>query len=150
MKRAPADELNTMPTKALGIRESRLRRLQERLHKMRDVLARVERDPSHNLLVWIPPEAEPQTRILEDRLVVGRSPAADWVFDDEGMSRRHFEIVRTSAGFELHDLDSHNKTSINDWQVTERALVSGDLIQAGGQAFIFLASPATVPDQHQR
>lgn len=46
------------------------------------------------------------------KIVLGRDPLCDLPLRAGGVSRQHAEIDRTAAGFELHDLDSRNGTSV--------------------------------------
>lgn len=65
-------------------------------------------------------------------VVLGRSSSVDLSISDGLLSRRHSEIRRNAAGnFEIHDLDSTNLTIVNEQDVTQHELKSGDLILLG-------------------
>ncbi len=64
-----------------------------------------------------------------DRVVVGRSHDCDLVLPDVVLSRRHAELVRTPAGWAVHDLRSLNGTFVNGRRIAgQRALRDGDVV----------------------
>jgi two-component system response regulator AtoC len=63
--------------------------------------------------------------------IIGRSPDAGVVLDEESVSRHHAKIVIDGAGMRLVDLGSRNGTFCNGVRVRERPLVDGDQIQLG-------------------
>ena len=65
------------------------------------------------------------------RLVLGRSPGCQLVFDDGTVSRRHAELRMTDGRWILRDLGSSNGTWVNGRQVMEAEVVPGDKIQLG-------------------
>lgn len=67
----------------------------------------------------------------EDVNLAGRHPNADIFLDDVTVSRRHVEIVRTTAGFELRDLGSMNGTYLNGEVVDQATLNDGDELRIG-------------------
>ena len=98
------------------------------------------------LLYQEPGTASVQCHPLGENLVVGRSrknernPAGcDLAFEDEQMSRRHFEIKLTDGFYVLRDLESRNGTYVNDdpQRIREHVLKAGDIILAGGVIFVF-------------
>jgi len=74
-------------------------------------------------------------RLSVDEATVGRSPEAQVRLMEEGVSRRHARIVRTSEGrFELTDLGSTNGTYLNGTKLGGPGrLDEGDRVQLGGQ-----------------
>ena len=77
-------------------------------------------------------------------LVVGRLPkgennaaGCDLAFEDDRMSRTHFEITLADGLYLLRDLESRNGTYVNGdpTRIREIALKDGDLIFAGGIVF---------------
>lgn len=74
-----------------------------------------------------------------DLVTIGRHPESDIFLDDITVSRRHAEVRRLSAGFEVSDAGSLNGTYINR-QLVERALLTdGDELQVGKFKLVFLA-----------
>ena len=77
---------------------------------------------------------EPSGQIVElksDTIVVGRNPDCQVILDANGVSRRHAEIRRQGAEFFLADLDSRNKTRLNNAVLepkVQHRLKSGDKI----------------------
>jgi hypothetical protein len=69
------------------------------------------------------------------RLVLGRSPGCQLVFDDDTVSRRHAELRMTDGRWILRDLGSSNGTWVNGRQVIEAEVVPGDHVQLGGCCF---------------
>lgn len=66
------------------------------------------------------------------RITIGRSKANDLVLDDMCCSGRHAAIVPTAAGYAVQDLNSKNRTMVNDEQVFQRTdLRHGDEIKIG-------------------
>lgn len=65
------------------------------------------------------------------KMLVGRAAPADIVIDDDSVSRRHAEIVRTKKGALVKDLESANGTFVNGERVTEAPLSAGDLLRFG-------------------
>lgn len=65
-------------------------------------------------------------------VVLGRSRSADITINDKLLSRRHSEIVRNPNGqFEIRDLESTNLTIVNEQDVDNRILRSGDILLLG-------------------
>ena len=69
------------------------------------------------------------------RLVLGRAPGCQLVFDDDTVSRRHAELRMTDGRWILRDLGSSNGTWVNGRQVMEAEVVPGDQVQLGGYGF---------------
>jgi two-component system response regulator GlrR len=67
----------------------------------------------------------------EERVLIGRSPQADLVVDDETVSRIHCEITAEQEGFVLRDLGSRNGTTISGIRVREVCLPSDLRIGVG-------------------
>ena len=52
--------------------------------------------------------------LKKDVMVIGRLPECDIILTANGVSRRHAEIRKAGLGFCAVDLDSRNKTLVND------------------------------------
>jgi pSer/pThr/pTyr-binding forkhead associated (FHA) protein len=70
-------------------------------------------------------------------LTVGRGDAADVKIDDDGLSRRHFTIMREGGEFVIRDLSSRNGTWVEGSRRTSTILHDGDAILAGRTRFRF-------------
>src|SRR5207237_563608 len=57
--------------------------------------------------------------------------------DDTRVSRRHCLIERKGAGWVVHDLNSHNGTSVGNQRVTNHALRDGEVIEVGHATLVF-------------
>src|SRR6188472_3505347 len=67
-----------------------------------------------------------------ERTVVGRSPEADVVLEDEAVSWNHLEIERRGEVLMATDLDSRNGTALNGEPLDRpRRLRSGDTLIVG-------------------
>jgi two-component system, NtrC family, response regulator GlrR len=83
--------------------------------------------------------AVPATELVssEDRVIVGRSPQADLVVDDDFVSRIHCEIVAEPDGFILRDLGSKNGTRTAGMLIREICLPSEARISIGRRELSF-------------
>jgi DNA-binding NtrC family response regulator len=63
--------------------------------------------------------------------IIGRSPDAGVVLDEESVSRHHAKVISDDSGIRVVDLDSRNGTFSNGTRVHEQALADGDQIQLG-------------------
>lgn len=78
-------------------------------------------------------------RLGEGICVLGRDPeCCDIAFDDQELSRKHIMIVREGARYVLIDFRSTNGVMVNDRQVEQVHLKSGDKIRMGQQMLQFL------------
>jgi predicted component of type VI protein secretion system len=85
--------------------------------------------------IWLTGErVEPRSVALAaERTVVGRSPDADVVIDDEAVSWNHLEIERRGDVLMATDLDSSNGTALNGEPLDRpRRLRGGDVLTLGG------------------
>ena len=90
------------------------------------------------LVVKRGPNAGSKFFLDQDGTDIGRHPDSDIFLDDITVSRRHAQIRREAAGFELVDVGSLNGTYINRERVEKTALRSGDEIQIGKFKLVFL------------
>jgi transcriptional regulator with GAF, ATPase, and Fis domain len=77
-------------------------------------------------------------RMTGGQLGVGRDPANHLCLADRAVSRKHFTISESDAGFHLVDLDSHNGTFVNGIPVRRKLLAHGDTIRVGQCELVFL------------
>lgn len=89
--------------------------------------------------------------VRDTPLTVGRSSDCDIRLLNRAVSRLHFRVWRDSTGYWLRDLNSTNRTFLNDRPVVEARLKDGDVVAAGGTVFLFSqrtesdAAPASAP-----
>ncbi|MTE24414.1 MULTISPECIES: FHA domain-containing protein [Microbacterium] len=93
------------------------------------------------LLVRSGPGAGARYLLDSESTTVGRHPNAGIFFDDVTVSRRHAEITRSRAGFELVDQRSLNGTYVNGERVDRAALANGDEVRIGKFRTNFFSSP---------
>lgn len=88
---------------------------------------------------------------FEDReLTLGRSSSTDIPVKDEAASGRHAKLVPDEDGYRLVDNGSRNGTFVDGERITEKLLVSGDVIHIGKTELRFLdrqQPPAVAPQQ---
>jgi pSer/pThr/pTyr-binding forkhead associated (FHA) protein len=68
---------------------------------------------------------------LGELMHIGRSPAADIVFDDASVSRRHALVTKRGARTVILDDRSLNGVTVNGARVSEKELSDGDTITVG-------------------
>jgi pSer/pThr/pTyr-binding forkhead associated (FHA) protein len=87
--------------------------------------------------MWILRGRDQQGRELALRMMpgeswlIGRSSAADVVFDEALLSRLHCRLVVSADGLRVDDLQSTNGTYVNGRRVDSATLVTGDRLQVG-------------------
>src|SRR5512137_923371 len=79
--------------------------------------------------------------IDEEPVVVGRSGQAKVSIEDEGVSRRHFLILRDGEDYVIKDLNSRNGTWVHGRRVCAEKLHNNDCILAGHTVFLFAERP---------
>ncbi len=72
-----------------------------------------------------------------ENLVIGRESTGEIQILDQGVSRRHSEIVRIGEMYFIRDLESRNGTFVNDKKITEEILRIGDSIGIGNTMLVF-------------
>jgi cation transporter-like permease len=76
--------------------------------------------------------------IAGDEFVIGRSPDCDLIMKESTISARHAKITRTGDVFEIIDLGSINKTSVNGENVERKRLRTADKIRLDVFEFTFI------------
>jgi pSer/pThr/pTyr-binding forkhead associated (FHA) protein len=75
--------------------------------------------------------------LSEEPVVVGRSGQAKVSIEDDGLSRRHFLIVREGGNYVIRDLNSRNGTWVDGNRIFAERLHHNDRIMAGRTRFLF-------------
>ena len=70
-------------------------------------------------------------------VTIGRGTAVDVKVEDDGLSRRHFMIVREGADYLVKDLSSRNGTWVHGHRTLAARLRHNDCILAGHTLFQF-------------
>jgi pSer/pThr/pTyr-binding forkhead associated (FHA) protein len=78
-----------------------------------------------------------QWEVGEKPVLVGRKGHAQVSIEDEGVSRRHFVILRDGEDYVIRDLNSRNGTWVEGRRVSAEKLRHNDCIQAGRTLFRF-------------
>ena len=82
-----------------------------------------------------------QWLITKPDLTIGRSPECDVYIADSSLSRTHAKIIQSGFDTVIMDMNSTNKTSVNDQflaPMIQRKLHNSDKIKAGNVIFRFL------------
>ena len=69
--------------------------------------------------------------IGEEALILGRAPECDFQIMERSVSRQHAKIWKEPSGYRVKDLDSTNKTLLNDQPIIEAELKDGDHVTVG-------------------
>lgn len=77
--------------------------------------------------------------IDKSEVTIGRSKECDLPVDDKRLSRKHVLIQRMGIKFIIKDLESANGTFVNDVQIQEQELESGNTIRIGDTQMLFEA-----------
>ena len=75
--------------------------------------------------------------INADRVIIGRSSAADIQIYDDKSSREHGELVKSEGTYILTDIRSSNGIVVNDVKIIQQKLTDGDKIIIGRTVFRF-------------
>ncbi len=90
--------------------------------------------------------------LKRDVTVIGRLPECDIIPTANGVSRRHAEIRKVGAAFFLVDLNSLNKTFVNDTALengVEHRLEENDRIKICGVEFVYYAVEPPKPKDRE-
>jgi hypothetical protein len=83
--------------------------------------------------------------LVQDVTILGRDPACDVVLDDQQVSSRHAQIVRTDDGYTIEDLGSTNGTVVGDLELTgPHRLKDEDRIEIGSTRLAFSDSSTMI------
>jgi two-component system cell cycle response regulator len=89
-------------------------------------------------------------KIAKEKTVIGRGNQADIHVVDDGISRRHAEIVHDEDGTHVRDLGSTNGTFCNGERVSERQLQDGDKLQVGSTTILKFTFHDSLDETFQR
>lgn len=94
--------------------------------------------PDGAIVIWRGSSGLMHSNLLGDSTVFGRAKSCDVPLDAQTVSRRHFRIDTVANGHVIADLGSSNGTFANGIRIGERELCSGDLIEAGSLALVYV------------
>ncbi len=89
-------------------------------------------------------------KIAKEQTIIGRGNQADIHVVDDGISRRHAEIVHVGDKILVRDLGSTNGTFCNGDRVTEQSLKDGDKIQVGSTTILKFTFHDSLDETFQR
>ena len=89
-------------------------------------------------------------KITSESTVIGRGQQADIQVIDEGISRRHAEIVHEGEQIVIRDLGSTNGTYCNGDRIGEHRLSDGDKIQVGSTTILKFTFHDSLDETFQR
>ena len=75
--------------------------------------------------------------LVASRTTVGRDSTADIQIGDNGLSRKHFEILWDGSSAVLRDLGSTNGVKVNGIKIDQVVLQNGTAFSAGRTEFLF-------------
>ncbi|HET9033034.1 MAG TPA: GGDEF domain-containing protein [Dokdonella sp.] len=85
----------------------------------------------------------------DEPLIIGRAPEADFQIIERSVSRAHCRITREPAGYRIKDLDSTNKTFLNDQPIIEAELKDGDHLGIGSYVLKFMDRSSVEARYHE-
>jgi len=90
--------------------------------------------------------------LLHSRTIIGRGGEADITVDDNGISRKHVEILWDGSKAEVNDLNSTNGSKLNGSPVSRAPLAPDSVIDVGRTRIVFrvLAQSANVDQPADR
>jgi hypothetical protein len=90
--------------------------------------------------------------LVHSRTIIGRGSEADITVDDNGISRKHVEILWDGSKAEVNDLNSTNGSKLNGSPVSRAPLAPDSVIDVGRTRIVFrvLAQSANVDQSADR
>lgn len=85
----------------------------------------------------------------EQAVVIGRSPDAELQINHRSISRQHCRIWREASGYRIRDLDSTNKTFLNEQPILEAELRDGDHVGIGESILKFMEQGSVEARYHE-
>lgn len=85
----------------------------------------------------------------DEEVVIGRSPDVALQINHRSISRQHCRIWREATGYRIRDLDSTNKTFLNEQPILEAELRDGDHIGVGDSILKFMEQGSVEARYHE-
>jgi diguanylate cyclase (GGDEF)-like protein len=82
-------------------------------------------------------------------LVIGRAPECDFQIPERSISRHHARIWQEPSGYRIKDLESTNRTLLNDQPIIEAELRDGDHVTIGTCVLKFMERPSVEARYHE-
>lgn len=96
------------------------------------------RDESASLVVLQGQRLGQRVEVGAQPVTIGRAPECELQIVDRSVSRQHARIWREPSGYRIKDLDSTNKTLLNDQPIIEAELKDGDHVSIGACVLKFM------------
>ena len=94
--------------------------------------------PSNYAFICLTGDGQFEVSVLAEKpIAIGRDEANDIVVDDEPISKRHARLTFANNEMTLWDVGSRNGTFVNAERITNRKLVSGDVVTVGKAHLLF-------------
>ncbi len=94
------------------------------------------------LRIFYPDGGSDIVRLEKEKMTIGRFEDNDIVIPDPRISRYHAEIEKSSRGFVVKDLGSHNQVRVNGKKIKSVLLKEQDEIRIGPARLIYLTGAA--------
>jgi len=94
-------------------------------------------------------QGRPVIHLTSDVINIGRSRDNQIVIDDRSVSRYHLQLRLRFGRYNLFDTQSQGGTLVNNVQVKEHILQTGDVIQIGGTLLVYMEDHPTSDGQTQ-
>ena len=94
-----------------------------------------------HFLIWTKESGEEEAIQIKNEMIFGRKGECDFSIKDQLVSGKHFQLSPIGQTLYITDLQSFNKTFINDVEISpdkKVGLAENDLIKAGKQQFTYL------------
>ena len=119
-----------------------------RMEDIQDPSEKTEK--SAHLIALKGPKAGQSTKLTAKRVLLGRAADADLLLDDEGVSRRHAQIVLDGADYWIEDLGSTNGILVNGEKVKRAILSDSDRIQVGTNVLLKFTFQDELEESYQK
>lgn len=101
------------------------------------------------LVVLQGPRLGQRVDVGEEPLVIGRAPECGLQILERSVSRQHARLWKGSSGYRIKDLDSTNKTLLNEQPIIEAELRDGDHIAIGTSVLKFMERSSIEARYHE-
>jgi len=101
------------------------------------------------LVVLQGPRLGQRIEIGSEPLVIGRAPECDFQLPERSISRQHARVWLAPDGYRVKDLDSTNRTLLNEQPIIEAELKDGDHLTIGTCVLKFMERPSVEARYHE-
>jgi general secretion pathway protein A len=112
-----------------------------------DETAPHERPPVGRLVLTLQGDELAEALVVPGRFVIGRTSDNDMQVDSKFVSRHHAQLISSTEGSVLEDLNSTNGVYLNGKRVRRHKLSPGDVIKIGTHELVYTRYVPTPPAQ---